>query len=265
MNFKTVLQGLFGVSAYLYFFYSLPFAATIFMINGSEHVSELDSVFPYNIDYNYENSDMATGWKVVINILLLGAFAIPHSFFARSQVKKYMNLPKEIERSFYVLQAAGLLHMLLALWRPIPDEIWRTGTPGSIPILVVYFLGAAWLVSSTFAIDHFELFGLRQSLRMGSFLKMNSDTNFVTKFHYKLVRHPIMTGFFIMLWAVPEMSAGHLLFSLACSAYILLAVFLLEERDLMKMFGDDYKNYKKETPAFCPFMNKCYPSPQVEN
>ena len=111
------------------------------------------------------------------------------------------------------------------------------------------------MVSSTFAIDHFDLFGLRQGLQMGNFLKFYNDGEFVTYYHYKYVRHPIMTGFFLMFWAIPSITIGRVLFAGVASGYILFAVKLLEEPDLIKTVGKTYEDYMKTTPSFCPMFN----------
>ena len=268
---------LFGITSYLYFFYILGLSASSFMINGTnDYVTSLKPYLPYNIDGN--DTTIALQYKILINIALLASFAIPHSILARPKVKTYLNLPQTIERSFYVFQSSGLLHLLLHYWQSITIPIWKLSNYNIGAMLIIYLLGYLWLLSSTFAIDHFELFGLRQSLQMGTFLQLYkkveaneedthseiSDADLIatkstlaTKFHYKLVRHPIMSGFFIMFWCVPEMTLGHLIFSSVSSLYILLAVYFLEEPDLVTSIGEDYTNYKKSTPMYCPFMNKC--------
>ena len=254
---------IFGVNSYLYFFYTLPLAATLFMVNGThKYIPELIDYFPYNIDYNIHTYDLNLSSKVLVNLALLSLFAIPHSLLARPKIKQWMNIPKTLERSFYVFQSAGLLHLILHFWQPITDSIWDVSGDYEIVLIAAYLFGYLWLLTSTFAIDHFELFGLRQSLNMGTFLQLYSsdDTqpqtqNLITKFHYNLVRHPIMSGFFVMLWAVPSMTVGHLLFSVTCSLYIILAVKFLEEPDLVSELGDEYETYKKNTPMYCPFSN----------
>ena len=141
-----------------------------------------------------------------------------------------------------------------------------------------YWFGWLFLVSSTFAIDHFDLFGLRQGLKMGNFLKFYNDEEFVTNYHYKYVRHPIMTGFFLMFWSIQSLTIGivsnlfnydilymynilytlykgRILFAGVASGYILFAVKVLEEPDLIKTVGKTYENYMKTTPSFCPIFN----------
>ena len=265
--FAKLFTKLFGVISYLYFFYTLPLATTLFLINGAhKYIPELIDYFPYNIDYNntYNTYNFSIGSKLLINMLLLSLFAVPHSLLARPQIKQSMNIPKTIERSVYVFQSAGFLHLILHFWQPITESIWDVSgiRDSEITLLVIYLIGYLWLLTSTFSIDHFELFGLRQSLNMGTFLQLhtsnieenqNQNLNLITKFHYNLVRHPIMSGFFVMLWVVPKMTVGHLIFSATCSLYILLAVYFLEEPDLVNELGDEYETYKKNTPMYCPF------------
>lgn len=251
-------HGIFGLVAYCYFFWVLPLAGTSFMINGAKLFPELAAMFncPYNIDHAHAPSPLGTDLaaRVLTNVALLGAFAIPHSVLARGHVKDAMGLSDDFERTFYVFQSSALLHLLLHYWQPIAEPVW-TVAAGPLQSFLTYFFffGWAWLVSATFSIDHFGLFGLRQSLGMGTFLQMHEDGKFSTAYHHSIVRHPIMLGFFIMLFSIPAMTQGHLLFSAACSAYILLAVTFLEEPDLLATFGRDYANYQKTTPAYCPF------------
>lgn len=190
---------------------------------------------------------------LIVNVLLLGAFAIQHSVMARPGFKKWWTkiIPKTIERSTFVLLASLVLLLLYWQWRPIPTQIWVVENPfGQIMLQFLFFLGWLIVFLGTFMINHFDLFGLRQV-----YLNLQNheytELGFRTPGFYKFVRHPIMLGFMIAFWATPVMTAGHLLFAVATTGYILIAL-QLEERDLVKYFGDQYRQYRQKTPMLIP-------------
>jgi len=189
---------------------------------------------------------------IVVNLLLLGAFAIQHSVMARPAFKQWWTgiIPAVIERSTYVLLSSLVLLLLFWQWRPIPIQVWHVEGLAAHLLASVYWLGWGIAISSTFMIDHFDLFGLRQvfSALRGS---ATSDPAFRTPLLYRLVRHPLMLGFLIAFWATPEMSAGHLLFAIATTLYILVAL-QLEERDLIAKFGATYRQYCQRVPMLLP-------------
>jgi len=191
--------------------------------------------------------------SALVNLGLLGLFGLQHSVMARPGFKRWWTriVPEVAERSTYVLFASLALLLLYRLWRPLPETIWSVeGEPGRALLWGLFGLGWGLVLVSTFMISHAHLFGLRQVTdyaRGGSV----SAPQFQTPGLYRYVRHPIMVGFFIAFWATPEMTAGHLLFAVVTSAYILIAL-RFEERDLVRAFGDRYRRYRAEVPMFVP-------------
>jgi methanethiol S-methyltransferase len=190
---------------------------------------------------------------LIVNVLLLSAFAIQHSVMARPGFKKWWTkiIPKTIERSTFVLLASLVLLLLYWQWRPIPMQIWVVENPfGQILLQALFSLGWLIVFLGTFMINHFDLFGLRQvylNLRNRDY----TELGFRTPGFYRFVRHPIMLGFIIAFWATPVMTAGHLLFAVATTGYILIAL-QLEERDLVNYFGDQYRQYRQKTSMLIP-------------
>lgn len=190
----------------------------------------------------------------IINMLLMSLFAIQHSVMARRQFKEWWTkfVPKSVERSTYVLFATSALALLCWQWRPMPAVIWRVENPNLADALVGVSL-AGWLIvlTSTFLINHFELFGLHQVANNLSGVESPAP-RFRTPLYYKFVRHPLYLGFIIAFWAAPTMSVGHLLFAAVTTAYIFVGIFL-EERDLVETFGDEYRRYKERVSMLLPW------------
>jgi protein-S-isoprenylcysteine O-methyltransferase Ste14 len=189
---------------------------------------------------------------IVVDLLLLGLFAIQHSVMARPAFKRWFAgiFPEACQRSTYVLLSSLILLLLFWQWRPIPMKVWQIGGMAAYVLTAVYWLGWVIVFASTFMIDHFDLSGLRQAffaLRGGEL----PGQSFKTPLLYKIVRHPIMLGFLLAFWATPEMTAGHLLFAIMTTAYILIGL-QFEERDLIAAFGTTYQQYRQRVPMLLP-------------
>ena len=190
---------------------------------------------------------------LAVNLALLSLFAVQHSVMARPGFKAVWTriVPRPVERSTYVLISSLLLALLCWKWQAIPAIVWDVSSPAIEAFLLALF-GLGWLIVllSTFMINHFDLFGLRQV-----YLRLRrldyTPLGFTQRALYKFVRHPIMLGFVIAFWATPHMSVGHLLFSIATTAYIFVGIFL-EERDLMKFHGAEYGAYRAQVPMLFP-------------
>jgi methanethiol S-methyltransferase len=189
---------------------------------------------------------------IFVDLLLLGLFAIQHSIMARRAFKGWWAkfLPEACQRSTYVLLSSLILLLLFWQWRPIPAPVWEVGGMAAWLLIGVYWLGWLIVLASTFMIDHFDLSGLRQAFfaLRGAALPGQS---FKSPLLYNIVRHPIMLGFLLAFWATPEMTAGHLLFAIVNTAYILVGL-QFEERDLIAEFGATYRQYRRRVPMLLP-------------
>lgn len=189
---------------------------------------------------------------IVDDLLLLGIFAIQHSIMARPAFKRWWAkiFPVACQRSTYVLLSSLILLLLYWQWRPIPTPVWQIDGMAAWLLIGVYWLGWIIAFSSTFMIDHFDLFGLRQAFSALRGAEIPGQS-FKTPLLYKIVRHPLMLGFLLAFWATPEMTAGHLLFAIMTTAYILVGV-QFEERDLIAEFGATYQSYRQQVPMLLP-------------
>jgi methanethiol S-methyltransferase len=205
---------------------------------------------------------------VAIDLLLLLLFAVQHTVMARPWFKRRWTrlVPMPAERATYVLCASLLLALLFWQWRPVGGTVWHLSGPAAGVLLGVYAAGWVVAVGSTFIIDHFDLFGLRQA-----YLHARGATYrpppFTQRSLYRHVRHPLMTGFLIIFWAAPAMTLGHLLFAAAATGYIGVGI-TFEERDLRRDLGEPYRAYRRRVPALIPALrprSRCGTPSQGEN
>jgi methanethiol S-methyltransferase len=232
---------LFGAVAYFTFLFTILYAIGF--------VSDL--VVPKAIDTGAKSPVLEA---IAINLALMSLFAVQHSVMARKGFKQWWTqfIPKSVERSTYVLFASLTLLLLFWQWRPMPAIVWHIEEPEmAATVAVLSFVGWVIVFTSTFLINHFELFGLHQVTNNLTGRQMPMPI-FRTPLFYKFVRHPIYLGFIIAFWAAPTMSVGHLLFAAVTTAYIFVGI-LLEERDLIDMFGDEYRRYKERVSMLLPW------------
>lgn len=238
----AILAALYGLVVYLFFLATFGYAIG----------------FVGNLPLLPKTIDSGAGAPLVeallVDIMLLGLFAVQHSVMARRGFKRWWTrlIPESMERSTFVLAASAALALLLWQWRPIAEPvIWTVNDPAArIALQGVFWVGWGVLLISTFLINHFELFGLRQV-----WANMRGDAlpaaDFRTPLFYRHVRHPIYLGFILAFWAAPTMTAGHLLFAAASTGYILIGIWF-EERDLIEQFGQRYQAYRQQVGMLLP-------------
>lgn len=246
--FSVVCYGAF----LLVFLYLLAFLSNLQATPLADELPMIRTLVPKSIDLG---RDMGSPMlAVLVDVGLIALFGVQHSVMARPAFKRVWTraVPKELERSLYVLTASAVLALLMWQWIPIPTPVlWHAGSAASVALAwSIMSLGVLVLLWATFLIDHFELFGLRQgwSTLRGNELR---GPAFVTPYLYKIVRHPLYVGWLLIFWGVPTMTAGHLLFSLGMSGYILVGI-QFEERNLVQDIGEPYRRYREQVPALVP-------------
>jgi len=232
---------LYGLISYLAFFGTILYA--IGFVSGL--------VAPKTID---SGPVVPTMEALIVNLLLMSIFAVQHSVMARKEFKAWWTqfVPKSVERSTYVLLSSLALMLLFWQWRPMPAVVWQIDNlPVAGAMVALSLVGWVIVFTSSFLINHFELFGLQQVANNLTGQSMPAP-HFRTPLYYNFVRHPIYLGFIIAFWASATMTVGHLLFAAVTTAYILVGI-VLEERDLIDLFGDDYRRYRERVSMLVPW------------
>jgi protein-S-isoprenylcysteine O-methyltransferase Ste14 len=241
MGFVAFAYGLF-----VYLFFLATFLYTIGFVERIPGIKTIDS------------GPTGTVWTaVIVDVVLLGIFAVQHSVMARPGFKRWWTryVPSSVERSTYVLAASLAVALLLWQWRPLPNVVWAVDNQAARTLLIsISVLGWVVLLISTFLISHFELFGVQQVFQRWRGTPVKTLA-FKTPAFYKYVRHPLYLGFILAFWATPLMTQGHLLFAVATTGYIFVGIFF-EERDLIAHFGDEYRSYRQRVPMILPFLPK---------
>lgn len=239
---------LYGIAAYLVFL-----AAVLYSVGFVGNLS-----LPTTIDRGHLSPPIQA---IGIDLALLSLFAVQHSVMARPSFKRWWTrfIPVSIERSTYVLLSSLTLLLLFWQWRPIPSTVWSVTDPLAAGVITaVYWIGWAIAFSSTFLAGHFQFFGLSQVFARFFNRKLPASSLKTTLF-YRYVRHPLYLGFLLTFWAAPLMTAGHLLFALATTCYILIGI-QLEERDLIGTFGEDYRRYRRQVAMLIPIPRRKFPA-----
>lgn len=220
----------------------------VFLYNAAFLANE---IVPKTIDSGTPGS---LGAALLVNLALLAAFAVQHSGMARPAFKRWLTqvVAEPIERATYVLASSVLFIAFFEFWRPMPELVFQIETPAlRMAMWGLFIVGILTVLYSTFLIDHFDLFGLRQVVLYFRG-KEYEHKRFSHPSLYRFVRHPLYVGWFLTFWVTPDMTQGHLLLAIVTSAYMLLAI-PLEERDLLSILGDDYREWRERTPMLIPF------------
>lgn len=196
---------------------------------------------------------------LLVNGGILALFALQHTIMARRSFKARWTeiVPVHLERSTFVLVTCLILGTLFWQWRALPGVVWHVEGAAAVALWTLSGLGWATVLVATFLIDHFELFGLRQTV-LYALGRDHTQPRFVERSLYKLVRHPLMLGFLVAFWATPHMTTGHLVFAITTTAYILVAI-QIEERDLVGLHGDQYREYRKQVGMIIPWPKRAAP------
>ncbi|MBX3619696.1 MAG: isoprenylcysteine carboxylmethyltransferase family protein [Rhizobacter sp.] len=239
---RGLLSFLYGVAAY-----AACLAALLYLIGFSGNL-----LVPTSVD---AGAAAPWGQALGVDLLLLALFGLQHSVMARRGFKRWWTrvVPPAVERSTYVVATCAVLALMFRFWRPIEAPVvWRVQHEAAVLLLwAVFALGWGLVLVSTFLINHFELFGLQQVFAR-LVRREPPEARFRTPLLYRYVRHPLYLGLLLSFWAVPVMTAGHLLFAAGMSAYILVGI-AFEERDLLAQFGERYRRYRAEVGMLLPW------------
>ncbi|MEI1279598.1 NnrU family protein [Leptospira venezuelensis] len=241
-TFRRITYLIFALISYVIYLFSI----VVFVLRLLDATQLMG---PFAFEFQIGSSE-----SICLNIGLIAIFGVPHSVMARAGFKKYCQriIPLPIERSFYVFIASITLIALSCLWQPIYSEIWNIQNSfWKYAVHSIFIIGSLLAVVSTFLIDHFELFGLRQAWNFFARTQSRASEFYIPSL-YKLVRHPMMLGMILVLWSTPSMNLGHLILSLGMTIYIIIGTFF-EERDLIRNFSDKYLQYKQAVPMLIPF------------
>jgi protein-S-isoprenylcysteine O-methyltransferase Ste14 len=247
--FKRSSIFLYGVASYAVFF-----ATFLYAVGFVGNFTGLSAWIPRTLD---SGPTRGFAMSLVIDLALLGLFALQHSVMARPAFKKWLTraVPESAERSTYVLASSLALIALFAFWQPLGGQVWTVTDPMARGALWGGFVfGWLLVLVSTFLINHFDLFGLRQ-VWLQLVCKPYVQLPFGTPGPYRYVRHPLYVGWFFAFWATPTMTTSHLVFAVLTTAYILVAI-QLEERDLVTHFGDQYRDYRLRVPMLIPGLKR---------
>ena len=251
---KRVLGFLYGVICYLIFFVTFLYAIA-FVGGGNLYGRDKNLLVPRSIDLTPSGAGEGLATRLIVDALLLSLFAIQHSVMAREWFKRRWTqvVTPMLERSTYVLIASLILLFMFWQWRAIGTErvAWSVqNSAGRLVLQGLFWVGWLTVLISTFLLDHFELFGLKQAYH---YLKRTEPTpaSFKMPGPYKAVRHPLYLGFIIAFWSTPRMSLGHLFFAVMTTAYILVAI-QFEERDMIRAYGDRYREYRRRVSMLVP-------------
>jgi methanethiol S-methyltransferase len=246
----------FGILSYglflLTFLYLVAFVGNLQTTALADALPVLRAWVPYSVDVGREGTPLLLALAVDLGLIAL--FGLQHSAMARSGFKAWLTrrVPAAVERSVYVLFASAVLALLLWQWRALPSPaLWSAESGAAVALAyTVFAAGFALVLASTFLINHFNLFGLQQ-VWLQFVGRTAQEPSFRTPLFYRFVRHPLYLGFLIAFWATPRMTLGHLVFALGMSSYIVLGA-TLEEKDLERVHGERYRQYRAQVGRFVP-------------
>lgn len=252
---------LFGVVAYLVFLptflYLIAFVGNLQTTALVEVIPALAWLVPHSMSFGRETGPV--GLAMVINLALIALFGVQHSVMARSGFKAWLKktLPAPAERSVYVMISSLVLIVLFWQWRPLGPVLWSVDSAlGQAVLWTLFGVGFGMVFISTFLIDHFDLFGLKQV--WSQFQGREAEPPpFKTNLFYRIVRHPLNLGFLIAFWAAPMMTGAHLQFAVCMTVYVLISM-RFEERDLERYLGEDYRRYRRQVPRLIPVPGRAW-------